>query len=104
MTSSKMSTIPCRSVISRSRARKPSTGAINPALHIIGSTMRQARFAASASRISAQASTSFHGRTTTCFSTAGGTPADQATGLGRLRLPVDFASPLTLTITQSCVP
>ena len=105
ITSSKISTILCRSVISRRRARNPSTGGIRPALHIIGSTIRQASCVASSSRISAHASASFHGSTTTCLSTAGGTPDDQATGLGRLRLPVPLPSPpLTLTITQSCVP
>ena len=31
-------------------------------------------------------------------------PADQGIGFGRRRLPVAFVSPLTLTITQSCVP
>src|SRR5215510_3092170 len=63
-----------------------------------------ATLAASAVRISSHASGSFHGRTTVCFSTAGGIPADQATGLGLRRLPHDFVSPVTLTMTQSWVP
>jgi len=33
-----------------------------------------------------------------------GIPADQAIGLGLRRLPHDFVSPVTLTITQSWVP
>ena len=104
ITSSKISTIPCRSVIARRRCRKPSAGAISPALQSSGSTMRHARWAASASRICSHASGSFQGSTTTCFRTAGGKPADQATDFGRLRLPPAFGSPPTLTMTQSWVP
>src|SRR6185436_16803311 len=69
-----------------------------------GSTMTAAREDASLARISSQASGSFHGSTTVLLSTAGGMPADHATGLGRRRLPHDFVSPLTLTMTQSWVP
>ena len=47
---------------------------------------------------------SFHGSTTTCFSTVAGTPEDHATGRGRLREPASAGSGETLTSTQSWVP
>src|SRR5262249_57471017 len=66
--------------------------------------MSAATLAGLAVRICAEASGSFQGSTTVCLSTAGGMPADQAIGLGLRRLPHDFVSPVTLTITQSWVP
>jgi hypothetical protein len=66
--------------------------------------MTAAIASASLPRISSHASASFHGSTTTCLSTAGGMPSDQATGLGRRRLPAVLGSGVTLTITQSWVP
>ena len=75
-----------------------------PPLESSGSTIAAARFAASASRICSHASESFQGSTTVCLSTAGGTPAEEATAFGRLRLPAAFGSGETLTSTPSWVP
>ncbi len=104
MTSSKISTMPWRSVTSRSFGRKPSTGGSSPPLHMNGSTMSAAIEEASLVRISSQASGSFHGNTTVFLSTPAGMPADHAMGLGRRRLPHALVSPVTLTMTASWVP
>src|SRR4029453_10446160 len=82
MTSSRISKIPWRWVTSRKRDKKPSTGGTTPALHMNGSTMTAAMESASPARISSHASGSFHGSTTTVFSTARGVPAHHATRLG----------------------
>ena len=104
MTSSKIRRMPRRSVASRSPSRKPSRTGIIPPLASIGSTMRQAMSPPCFSRILTQAAVSFHGSTTTCFITMGGTPDDHDTDLGRLREPATAGSGATLTSTQSCVP
>ncbi len=69
-----------------------------------GSRMSAAMSRPCFSRIFTQASISFHGNTTVCLSTASGTPAEYATGFGRLREPAFAGSGDTLTSTQSCVP
>ena len=89
---------------SRSFSRKPSRTGIIPALARSGSISSAAMSLPCFSRIFAQASASFHGSTTTCFSTIGGTPADHATDFGRLREPAEAGSGATLTSTQSWVP
>src|SRR4029450_4642442 len=104
ITSSRIIKIPSRSVTSRSRGRKPSTGGSRPPLHMYGSTMTAAMAAPSLVRISSHASGSFHGNTTVFLSTAGGMPADHASGLGRRGGPHDLLSPVTLTMTHSWVP
>ena len=106
MTSSKISRMPCRSVTSRSRGRKPSTGGISPALHMNGIDDDGGDDAASLLRGSPRRprrrSTAARRRAS---ATAGGHPRRPRDRLGP---PPAARTPsrrrVTLTITQSCVP
>ena len=74
MTSSKMRTMPSRSVTSLRRSRKPGWGSSMPALARSGSTMSPAMSLPCFSRILTHASASFHGSTMVCLRTVSGTP------------------------------
>ena len=82
MTSSKMSSAPCRRVCSRSSSRYPGAGRMQPVLNTAGSVITAATWSPRSSMTAVKLSGSFQVSTMSVDSSSAGTPGPDATGRG----------------------